>query len=57
MDDLRARLVRDAFLYDDPAAYTAGVEAALRAAARIEQLGGSLVSRSDDADVAEATSA
>ena len=33
MDDLRTRLLADAFLYDDPAAYTAGVDAALRATA------------------------
>ena len=35
MDDLRVRLLDLAYLYDDPSAYTAGVEAALAAVATL----------------------
>lgn len=35
-DDLRERLVAEAFLYDDPSAYIAGVDAALRVVRRLE---------------------
>jgi hypothetical protein len=34
-EEIRERLVAAAFLYDDPAAYVAGVDAALRAAASV----------------------
>ena len=37
MDELRQRLVTQAFLYDNPEAYVAGVEAALRAVQRLPQ--------------------
>ena len=32
MDELRKRLVADAFLYDDPLSYIAGIDAALAVA-------------------------
>lgn len=35
MDELRQRLLTQAFLYDSPDAYAAGVEAALRAVQRL----------------------
>lgn len=35
MDELRQRLLTQAFLYDSPEAYAAGVEAALRAVQRL----------------------
>lgn len=35
VDELRQRLLTQAFLYDSPEAYTAGVEAALRAVQRL----------------------
>lgn len=35
MDEVRQRLLTQAFLYDSPEAYAAGVEAALRAVQRL----------------------
>lgn len=35
VDELRQRLLAQAFLYDDPEAYVSGVEAALRAVERL----------------------
>jgi len=37
MDEIRQRLLTQAFLYDSPEAYVAGVEAALRALQRLPQ--------------------
>jgi hypothetical protein len=35
MEELRRRLLNQAFLYDDPGAFMAGVDAVLREAARV----------------------
>lgn len=41
-DELRRRLTDRAFLFDDPHAYLAGVDAALRAVAEQDERGGPL---------------
>ncbi len=38
LEQLREALLRSAFLYDDPAAYRAGVEAALAAMVELAEL-------------------